>query len=143
MNPDTLQYRVAAVQSATPVQLVCMLYDTLVRDLKRALDAIDSKNIETRAAEVKHALLVLDQLESWLDFNNGGDTAASLSRFYAVARSRIVEGHAKVDPALFQEQIRLFLEVRSAWEQAEATRKASESSAAPKMQSSSSLSCSA
>jgi len=143
MNPDTLQYRVAAVQSATPVQLVCMLYDTLVRDLTRALDAIDSKNIETRAEEVKHALLVLDQLEAWLDFNNGGEAATSLSRFYAVARSRIVEGHAKVDPALFQEQIRLFLEVRSAWEQAEAARKASESSAAPKMQSSSSLSCSA
>jgi flagellar biosynthetic protein FliS len=120
-----------------------MLYDTLVRDLKRALDAIDSKNIETRAAEVKHALLVLDQLEAWLDFNNGGEAATSLSRFYAVARSRIVEGHAKVDPALFQEQIRLFLEVRSAWEQAEAARKASESSVAPKMQSSSSLSCSA
>ncbi|MBI3476203.1 MAG: flagellar protein FliS [Acidobacteria bacterium] len=143
MNSDTLQYRVAAVQSATPVQLVCMLYDTLVRDLKRALDAIDNKNIETRADEVKHALLVLDQLDSWLDFNNGGAAATSLSRFYAVARSRIVEGHAKVDPALFQEQIRLFLEVRSAWEQAEATRKASAGPAVPETKGSSSLSCSA
>jgi flagellar protein FliS len=122
MTSETLQYRAAAVQSATPIQLVCMLYDTLVRDLGRALAAIVSKDVETRAVEVKHALLVLDQLESSLDFTHGGDSATTLSRFYAVARARIMEGHAKVDPALFQEQIRLFLEVRSAWEQVDPAR---------------------
>jgi flagellar protein FliS len=124
MNGDTLQYRTAAVLSATPVQLVCMLYDTLVRDLGRALVAIVSKDVETRASEVKHALLVLDQLEASLDFVHGGDSATHLSRFYAVATARIMEGHAKVDPALFQEQIRLFLEVRSAWEQVDPARAA-------------------
>jgi flagellar protein FliS len=122
MNADTLQYRTAAVQSATPVQLVCMLYDTLVRDLGRALAAIVSKDVETRATEIKHALLVLDQLEASLDFVHGGDSATHLSRFYAVARTRIMEGHAKVDPVLFQEQIRLFLDVRSAWEQVDPAR---------------------
>jgi len=122
MTSDSQHYRAAAVQSATPVQLVCMLYDTLVRDLGRALAAITSRDVETRAAEVKHALLVLDQLEASLDFPNGGPAAASLSRFYAVARARIVEGHAKVDPALFQEQIRLFQEVRAAWEQVDPFR---------------------
>ena len=122
MNSDTLEYRAAAVQSATPVQLVCLLYDTLVRDLTRALGAIEGQNVETRAFEVKHALLVLDQLEAFLDPVNGGETAAALSRFHANARVRIMEGHGKVDPALFQEQIRLFLEVRSAWEKVDPAR---------------------
>lgn len=147
MNSETLQYRAAAVQSATPVQLVCMLYDTVVRDLGRALDALKSNNIETRSAEIKHALLVLDQLEAFLDLRNGGEAALNLSRFYSVARSRIVEGHAKVDGALFREQIRLFQEVRSAWEKVDPARSGPPDGNLPsdsnRPSASSSLSCSA
>jgi flagellar secretion chaperone FliS len=147
MNSETLQYRAAAVQSATPVQLVCMLYDTVVRDLGRALDAIKSNNVETRSAEIKHALLVLDQLDAFLDEHSGGEAAANLSRFYAVARSRIVEGHAKVDGALFREQIRLFQEVRSAWEKVDPSRSVRTDDNLPsgpeKAATSSGLSCSA
>ena len=120
------EYRNSAVQSATPVQLVCMLYDTLVRDMNRAILAIEAGNIEERAAEVKHALLVLQQLEAFLDMENGGEPAANLSRFYAVVRNNIMKAHAKVDAERFRNQIALILWVRSGWEEAEA-RKQSES----------------
>jgi len=141
MNANTLQYRAAAVQSATPVQLLCMLYDTLVRDFNRILAAIKAGNIEARSTEVKHALLVLEQLEAQLDKKNGGEAAANLARLYAVARAKVLEGHARVEAPLFQELIALFQDVRTAWEQVMEPRPPSDSEA-PGKDRVASLSCS-
>ncbi len=118
MSPK--DYQSASISGATPVQLVCMLYDQLVRDLSLAIKAIEPGDIEARTAEVKHALLVLQQLEAFLDMANGGETAVNLSRFYALARGSIIHAQAKMDPALFRQQIELFMDVRSAWEQVSA-----------------------
>ena len=118
MTPQSLEYQLAAVPSANSVQLVCMLYDTVVRDLTRAIKAIETGDVEARTSEVKHALLVLQQLEAFLDMENGGEAAVNLSRFYAISRAMIMQGQGKIDASLFQKQIVLFLDVRSAWEQA-------------------------
>jgi flagellar protein FliS len=122
MTPRSLEYQIAAVPGANSVQLVCMLYDTVVRDLTRAIKAIETGDVEARTSEVKHALLVLQQLEAFLDMENGGDAAVNLSRFYTLARATIMTGQAKIDASLFQQQIALFLDVRSAWEQVSGTR---------------------
>ncbi|HUM04083.1 MAG TPA: flagellar export chaperone FliS [Terriglobales bacterium] len=142
MNSETLRYRAAAVQSATPIQLACMLYDTLIRDFGRIISAIAEENVEARAGEVKHALLVLQQLEAQLDVSRGGEAAASLSRFYALARGKILRGHATVDPAQFRELIDLFLEVRSAWEKVSDPR-TDDNSGSAELRNRSGLSCSA
>jgi flagellar protein FliS len=120
MTPQSLEYQIAAVPGANSVQLVCMLYDTVVRDLTRAIKAIETGDVEARTSEVKHALLVLQQLEAFLDMENGGEAAVNLSRFYALSRAMIMQGQGKIDASLFQKQIALFLDVRSAWEQVNA-----------------------
>jgi flagellar protein FliS len=123
MTPLSQEYQTAAVQSANPVQLVCMLYDRLARDLNRAIEAMDRNDVEGRTSEIKHALLVLDQLERMLNMEQGGEAARNLARLYSVARSRIMEGQGRVDPAIFRQQIDLFLDVRSAWEQVDPSRR--------------------
>jgi flagellar secretion chaperone FliS len=120
MTPQSLEYQIAAVPGANSVQLVCMLYDTVVRDLTRAIKAIETGDVEARTSEVKHALLVLQQLEAFLDMENGGEAAVNLSRFYALSRAMIMQGQGKIDASLFRKQIELFLDVRSAWEQSNA-----------------------
>jgi flagellar secretion chaperone FliS len=147
MTPQSKEYQTAAVQSANPVQLVCMLYDRLVRDLNRAIEAVDRNDIEARSAEIKHALLVLAQLEGSLDMERGGEAARTLARFYSVARSRIMEGHGRSDATVFQEQIHHFLDVRSAWEKVDPSRSTEPASHSgemrgPEMQITASLSCS-
>jgi flagellar secretion chaperone FliS len=123
MTPQSREYQTAAVQSANSVQLVCMLYDTLVGDLNRVIEAMERNDVEARSSEIKHAFLVLEQLDKSLDMERGGDAARNLARFYAVARSRIMEGHGQANPSLFREQIGLFLDVRSAWEQVDPSRR--------------------
>lgn len=115
-NRTDLSYRRAAVENAGPVGLVVILYDLLINDLRQAIDAVEKKDVEARSAVIKHAFVVLQQLEGSLDRENGGEAAKNLSGFYAVMRSRIFEAHTRVSAAILNEQVTLLLDVRQAWE---------------------------
>ena len=111
-----LSYRKAAIQNATSVGLVIIMYDMLAADLRRAIEAMNARDVEKRSAELKHAFLVLLQLEGSLDMEKGGQAARNLSRFYSVSRAKILEAHFKVSAEMLQRQIDLIVDVRSAWE---------------------------
>lgn len=111
-----LSYRKAAIQNATSVGLVIIMYDMLAADLRRAIEAMHAKDVEKRSAELKHAFLVLLQLEGSLDMEKGGQAARNLSHFYSVSRAKILEAHFKVSTEMLQRQIDLIVDVRTAWE---------------------------
>lgn len=115
-NRTDLSYRRAAVENAGPVALVVILYDLLINDLRQAIEAIANKDVEGRSEAVKHAFLVLQQLEGSLDRENGGEAAQNLSKFYTVMRARIFEAHTKIKAEILNEQVTLLLDVRQTWE---------------------------
>jgi len=116
-NQTELAYLQAAVQNASPVGLVIILLDQLINDLKRAIAALESRDIEARSAELKHGFLVLAQLEGSLDMEKGGQAAINFSRFYSTVRVAMMKAHIKADPAILVSQIGLLLDVRQAWQQ--------------------------
>jgi flagellar secretion chaperone FliS len=119
MNPRQTEfsYRRAAVENASSVGLVVILYDLLVEDLRRAVNALERGDIEARSTSLKHALLVLQQLQGSLNLEQGGEAARNLSSFYTVLRGRVWEAHVKRSPEILREQISLLLDVRQAWAQ--------------------------
>ncbi len=116
-SKNELTYLRNAVQNATAVGLVVILYDILIADLKGAIAAIAQNNIDERSKQIKHAFLVIEQLEQSLDRENGGEAATNLSRFYSALRSNIMSAHVKVSSELLEHQIRLIFQVRGAWVQ--------------------------
>jgi len=124
MTYDRKDYLQAEVAGASPVGLVVLLYDRLIMDLTRALAAIDRGDIEARAGELNHAFLILGQLEGSLDAEHAPESAQTQALFYNMARSKILEAHLKTDRKLLEQQVALFNEVRSAWEQIDPVRKA-------------------
>jgi flagellar protein FliS len=116
-NQTELTYLRAAVQNASAAGLVIILFDMLIGDLECAISAIDERNIEKRSTELKHAFLVLQQLEGSLDMENGGQAATTFSRFYSAIRTKLLEAHIKVNPDIMRRQIELLLDVRQAWQQ--------------------------
>src|SRR5689334_18427773 len=68
-------YREAAVRGATPVQLVILLYEQGIEDLRRAIIALEKNDIEARTREINHALMVIGQLQASLDMERGGEVA--------------------------------------------------------------------
>jgi len=110
-----LGYRRAAVANASSVGLVITMYDVLVNDLTQAVSALEKGDIEGRSTAVKHAFLVLQQLQGSLNWEKGGEAAKNLSRFYSFLRGRIWEAHVKKDHEILREPIKLLLDVRQAW----------------------------
>jgi flagellar protein FliS len=108
-----------AAQNASPIRLTIILYDLLASDLRRAIDAIRSKDIERRCKELDHAYLVLMQLEGTLETEQGGETALHLCRFYSHLRAKVLEAQIKQSAEILEQQINLIQEVRRAWEQVE------------------------
>jgi flagellar protein FliS len=93
-----------------------VLFDTLVGDLRRAAAAIRENDIEKRCSELNHATLVLGRLESWIDINQGGESAKTLAAFYAYLRAKMMQAAISQSPSLLETQMEMILHVRSAWQ---------------------------
>jgi flagellar protein FliS len=117
LTETSLSYRKSAIEGASSIGLMIALFDTLAGDLRRATAALRQNDIEARSRELNHAALVIGQLESWLDLNNGGESAQTLSRFYAYLRAKMMEAAGTKSPTLLETQIDMILHVRSAWQQ--------------------------
>lgn len=115
-------YRRAAVEGASSVSLVIMLYDRMLLDVQRAVTAIRRQDIEGRCAELKHALLILQQLEGSLDHEAGRDVAENLAKFYAYCRSQLMEAQLRNSPDILERLTARVLDVRSAWQQVDPAR---------------------
>ena len=119
MNNKTssLAYRQAATRQASVVGLVIALYDTLVGNLRRAAEAMDKGDIQTRCDELIHGFKVLQQLDAMLDMERGGETAVKNRRFYNLLRGQMLTAQFKLSSETLKKQIGLILEVRQAWQQ--------------------------
>lgn len=116
-TPTERAYLTAAVQNASAAGLVMILFDLLINDLKNAIAAMESGDIEKRTAELKHGFLVLQQLQDSVDMENGGDAASNFSNFYSAIRCKMMEAQLQKSPEILRRQIELLLDVRQAWQQ--------------------------
>jgi flagellar protein FliS len=115
-----LAYRKSAIEGASPIGLVIVLYDTLWGDFRRAAAAIRDNDIDLRCRELNHALVVLGQLESWVAPASGTELASSLTLFYRYLRAQVMEASVKQSPAVLEAAMELILHVRAAWQQRDA-----------------------
>jgi len=111
-------YQDCAIAGASPVEMVILLYEAAIEDMRRALTAMKKSDIETRTAQVSHALMLLQQLQGTLDFQQGGDAAKQFEQFYNMVRAKLLEAQMRGSSELMQQQIRMMSEVRDCWVQA-------------------------
>ncbi len=111
----TNAYREAAIRGASQIELVILMYDMIVEDLTRAIDAIRTNDIERRTIEIKHTISVLEQLQVCLNMTDGGEAAQYMDRLYSIARGKVLEAHIKSSTAILKEQIWIFADLRAAW----------------------------
>jgi flagellar protein FliS len=109
-------YRISAIQGASPIGLIIVLFDTLAGDLRRAAAALRRNDIEERCRQLNHAALVLGQLDDWVDRANGGETAEKLIAFYAYLRRQMMQATVTRSVEILDASIATILDVRTAWQ---------------------------
>ncbi len=113
---DAIQaYRESEITGDNPVHLVVLLYDQLLRDLRRALDAFAKQDIPRRCDELDHALVVLAQLQGTLNLDGGGEVAANLDHFYNLVRDNLARAALEGSAELLEKQWQQIRAVREAW----------------------------
>ncbi|MGH7959760.1 MAG: flagellar export chaperone FliS [Opitutaceae bacterium] len=115
-------YRANAVLTASPGQLVLMLYDGVLKSLALARDAFDRhvddpRRIESINQHLLRAQAILAELRSGLNMQAGGEFARTMDRLYEYHSRRLFEANVRKEVAPVIEVERLVLELRDAWAQ--------------------------
>jgi flagellar protein FliS len=109
------QYREIEVKTATPTELVVLLYDGAIAGLREARSHLQAGDIANRARCINKVTAILTELQANLNFEVGGEIAHSLDRLYTYIRDRIFQANAKQDETPLLEAIKLMDDLRSAW----------------------------
>jgi len=124
-------YQQASARSATPVGQVVALYDTILRDFRRANEAQATGQVEKRVFELNHALAVIGHLRGVLDHERGGEAAKRMERFYEVTHGMVLQASVAADRESVNKLIELYSSLRQAWQVCEKQIAASAGSALP------------
>lgn len=104
-----------AVNSATPVQLIILLYDGAISALAAAKGQMQDMKFAEKGRLISKAIGIIDGLRSVLDFEKGGDISQNLGELYEYMKRRLAVANLKNDQAGPTEVISLLNELRSAW----------------------------
>ncbi len=113
-------YRANAVLTASPGQLVLMLYDGALKAMAIAGEAFertedDLSRIEIINHQLQKAQNILAELQNGLNLEAGGDFAQTLYRLYDYHNRRLFEANLKKDAAIVREVEGLVRSLRDAW----------------------------
>lgn len=105
------------VDSASPVQLVLMLFGGAIAAIASAEHHLNLKNIAAKGKAISQAISIIDGgLRASLDLNVGGELATNLSELYQYMARRLLYANLKDDPAVLEEVRQLLQQLRGAWE---------------------------
>ena len=82
MSYGAKNYKQMQVTTASPGQLLIMLYEAAINNVKKASQAIETKNIADKGKYIGKAHDIINELNNSLNHEVGGDIAIELERLY-------------------------------------------------------------
>ena len=87
------QYKQTSVKTATRGQLLIMLYEAAIQNVKKATIAIEKKDVPSKGVAIGKAHDIINELMNTLDFEIGGKIARDLERLYNFMTERLVKAN--------------------------------------------------
>lgn len=114
-------YRQVATTTASPGQLVLMLFDGAINFLERALRGFSlddpAESNQAIGNNILRAQAILDELDRSLDMSGGGEFSENMRRLYIYLDRRLTESNLQKEPAGIQEVVQRLSVLREAWNQ--------------------------
>lgn len=105
----------SAVNSASPVRLIVLLYEGAMGALTSARLEMGNNNVVAKARLITRAIDIINGLRAALDSGKGGEIAASLEDLYEYMVRQLTMANLKNEPELLDEVHRLLTELHGAW----------------------------
>jgi flagellar secretion chaperone FliS len=105
-----------AASTATPHQLVLMLFDGFRDAVAQARGAMAAGRIEDKGQAISRALRIVDEgLRAGLNLEAGGSLAVDLQALYTFVMLRLTHANIHNDDAALEQCVKLLEPVRTAW----------------------------
>ncbi len=117
-NRALATYKSMSVETASPGELVLMLYNESLRAMREASAAIDRKDIESTSSSLLKAQDIVTELQTSLNPSVGGDLAKSLDSMYEYVGNLLVESNVRKSQEPLQGAMRVMGELRDGWQEA-------------------------
>lgn len=106
------------IESASPHQLVVMLFDALHQYLLTAQGAMERGDVALKCQKMGAAIRVLDEgLRGALNMEHGGDIARNLDAVYEYCVNRLTVANLKNDSQAITEVMNIIAPIASGWKQ--------------------------
>jgi flagellar protein FliS len=109
-------YKEAAILTASPEQLVVMLYDGAIRFLRQGEMAMREGMVAQTNDRLQRAEAIIDELLGTLNME-AGDISQRLQSIYVFSRKLLVEARVERDPAKVGQVVTFLTDLREAWAQ--------------------------
>jgi flagellar protein FliS len=94
-------YLESRILAADPVELIHILYERTLTQVRTAQAALAANDISARSQAICRALAAIGELEASLDHEAGGSVSRNLARLYRYVRKRLTDANVKREfPAL-------------------------------------------
>jgi flagellar protein FliS len=123
MNPyaaQTQAYQSSSVMTASPEQLVVMLYDGAGRFLRQAEASMAEGAWQHAGERLNRGEAIVDELLATLNMD-AGEVAERLQAIYVFCKRCLIEARLERDPEKVGHVVRLLGDLRGAWAQVAAT----------------------
>ena len=112
--PALNAYRESAVLTASPEQLVVMLYDGANRFLTQSAVAMRDGRVALAGEKLRRAEAIIDELLATLDMSVG-EIAERLQALYVFFKEHLTSARLEQDASKVEDVARFMGELRSAW----------------------------
>ncbi len=138
------QYQQNQVSTASPEQILLMLYDGAIRFTRQAIKGIEGSNHALKGYGISKALAIIVEFSNSLDHEIGGQIAEDLDGLYHFMMRELSNANLHNDVEKLANVEKLLMDLRQTWGEAVAINKkdmmAADISLNPKMESYSPLS---
>jgi flagellar protein FliS len=108
-------YQDATVTTQSKGRLIVLLYEGAIKFMKLAIKELEAQNYEQKGRYIAKAQDIINELNTVLDMDAGGEVAANLRSLYTFMNRRLSEANTKRDPQIIREVITLMEELNQSW----------------------------
>ena len=108
-------YQDTSVTTQSRGHLIVMLYEGAVKFLKLAVKEIEAKDYEAKGRHITRAQDIINELNTVLDMESGGEVAVNLRKLYMFMTSHLDQANINCDTQKINEVITLLEELNKGW----------------------------
>jgi flagellar secretion chaperone FliS len=92
-NYGANQYKKNAILTANRGQILIMLYEAAIQNVKKASAAVEKRDLPAKGVAIGKAHDIINELMNTLDFEVGGQIARDLERLYNFMTEQLVKAN--------------------------------------------------